>query len=73
MQADAALRHAVDEAIAASAQTRRLRAAGRSAYLAGLDTAQTENAAAAAVANSEARLASDQIALFLALGGGWRP
>jgi hypothetical protein len=27
----------------------------------------------AAVANSEARLASNQITLFLALGGGWRP
>jgi NodT family efflux transporter outer membrane factor (OMF) lipoprotein len=68
----ATLTAARDEAATAEAQARRLRAAGRSPYLTGLDAQRTLAAAQSALADSDGQVAADQVKLFLALGGGWR-
>jgi outer membrane protein TolC len=47
--------------------------AGASTYLDLLTTEQSLVAADAAVAASDGALVQDQIAVFKALGGGWRP
>jgi NodT family efflux transporter outer membrane factor (OMF) lipoprotein len=70
---NATLAAARDEAATAEAQARRLRAAGRSPYLTGLDAQRTLAAAQSALAESDGKVAADQVTLFLALGGGWRP
>ena len=59
-QADAALKDA-----------RRLQAAGRTGALATLDAERTLAATQSALAASRAQIALDQVAVFLALGGGW--
>jgi outer membrane protein TolC len=69
-------RHAaLDEALAsartASDQARRLREAGRAAIINDIGGRQGVIGAEAAVLNSRAEIANDQINLFLALGGGW--
>ena len=48
-----------------------LQAAGRTDSLNTLDAERTLAAAEAAVAASKSEIANDQVALFLALGGGW--
>lgn len=61
------------DAAARAAELERLRLrAGRSDSLAVLDAERTLAAAEAALADSDARLVSDQIDLFRALGGGWQ-
>lgn len=52
-------------------ESERLYANGKTGYLNSLDAQRTLANADTALAASEASLVSDQIALFLALGGGW--
>jgi NodT family efflux transporter outer membrane factor (OMF) lipoprotein len=68
---NAALKTARDESALASEQSHRLYQYGRTDFLSVLDADRTLAATDAAWAASDAALASDQIALFLALGGGW--
>ena len=55
----------------ATADIERLRRAGRSPLSAHLGAEQGTISAKAAVSEGKARLANDQVDLFLALGGGW--
>ena len=68
---NAALKTARDESAQASEQSHRLYQYGRTDFLSVLDADRTLAATDAAWAASDAQLAGDQIALFLALGGGW--
>jgi outer membrane protein TolC len=45
--------------------------AGRTDFLTTLDTQRTLASAESSLALSEAQLSTDQVNLFLALGGGW--
>jgi outer membrane protein TolC len=67
----AALQAARDQSALASRQAARLYRLGRSDFLTTLDAERTLASSEAAVAASAARLAADQVSLFLALGGGW--
>jgi NodT family efflux transporter outer membrane factor (OMF) lipoprotein len=60
-----------DQAASALADARRLQAAGRTGSLATLDAERTLAAAQSALAATRAQIADDQVAVFLALGGGW--
>jgi len=51
--------------------TERLFAAGRSGYLPVLEATRTQIATEQAAAAADSKLAADQVAVFLALGGGW--
>lgn len=66
-----ALKTARDESARASAQSQQLYRYGRIDFLSALDSERTLAASDAALAESDAQLTTDQIALFLALGGGW--
>ncbi|WP_428332554.1 efflux transporter outer membrane subunit [Novosphingobium sp.] len=65
----------LDQALASAAQetadTQRLRAAGRSPLAASIGAAQSTLVARAAQANAREAIAMDQVNVFLALGGGW--
>jgi NodT family efflux transporter outer membrane factor (OMF) lipoprotein len=67
----AALRDARDKATRASRDAQTLFRAGRTGFLPTLDAQRTEIAAEQSLAAAESRLATDQVQLFLALGGGW--
>jgi outer membrane protein TolC len=71
LKRNAELRAARDEAAQAHQQVQRLYRAGRSPYLAALDSRRTLTAAEAALAASDGQIADDQVTLFLVLGGGW--
>lgn len=62
---------AAAQARSAYADAQRLQAAGRSGALATLDAERTLASTDAALAAIRAQLAQDQVAIFLALGGGW--
>jgi len=68
---NAALKAARDQSALASNQAGRLYRFGRTDFLTTLDAERTLASTEAAVAASEAALATDQVTLFLALGGGW--
>ncbi|KRC86143.1 RND transporter [Achromobacter sp. Root83] len=68
---DTALRAARDQSAEAAAQARRLFQYGKTDYLTVLDADRTLATNESALAASQAELSGDQIALFLALGGGW--
>lgn len=68
---NAALKAARDQSALASRQASTLYRFGRTDFLTTLDAERTLAASEAAVAASNAALASDQVVLFLALGGGW--
>ncbi|MYM28601.1 efflux transporter outer membrane subunit [Duganella sp. CY15W] len=68
---NAALKTARDQSALASEQSHRLYQYGRTDFLTVLDADRTLAATDAAWAASDAALASGQVALFLALGGGW--
>jgi len=68
---DTALRAARDQSAEAASQARRLFQYGKTDYLTVLDAERTLASNESALAASQADLSSDQIALFLALGGGW--
>jgi len=67
-----ALREAQRQAGIAADQSRRLYQAGRQPYMDSLDADRSMADADMTLAKAEAALASDQIHLFLALGGGWQ-
>ena len=71
LQRQAALKAARDQAALAETQAQTLYRAGKSPYLAGLDAQRTLASAEAALATSDSQVATDQVNLFLALGGGW--
>ncbi|HEV7619963.1 MAG TPA: TolC family protein [Burkholderiaceae bacterium] len=68
---NASLKAARDQSAIASQQARTLYQYGRTDFLTTLDTDRTLAVAESALAASDAQLATDQVALFLALGGGW--
>ncbi|MFU1983601.1 efflux transporter outer membrane subunit [Bordetella hinzii] len=68
---DAALRAARDQSALAARQARQLFQLGKTDYLTVLDAERTLASNESALAASQASLSTDQIALFLALGGGW--
>lgn len=72
LQRNRALRAARDQARLADQQADTLYKAGRAPYLTGLDARRTLTQAEAALAASDSQVADDQVALFLALGGGWK-
>ena len=67
----AALQSARDESATVADQARRLYRSGRTGYLDALDAERALASSEATLAASDADLADDQVALFLALGGGW--
>ena len=67
----AALTAARDQDALASAPARTLFRVGRTDFLTTLDADRTLAAAEGSLARSEAQLSSDQVNLFMALGGGW--
>jgi len=69
---DAALRAARDQSALAASQAEQLFHAGKTDYLTVLDAQRTLASNESALAASQAALSDDQIALFLALGGGWQ-
>lgn len=72
LERNMALRAAYDAAQKAVAQTQRLYRAGRESSLAVLDAQRTLAVTQSALAVSDVALASDQVTVFLALGGGWQ-
>ncbi len=70
---DTALRAARDQSAEAASQARRLFQYGKTDYLTVLDAERTLASNESALAASQAELSNDQIAVFLALGGGWEP
>jgi outer membrane protein TolC len=68
----AALARARDSAAVSAAQAGKLFRFGRGDFLSLLEGQSSLAQAEAAHAAAEARLVDDQIALFMALGGGWR-
>jgi NodT family efflux transporter outer membrane factor (OMF) lipoprotein len=68
---NAALKASRDQSALASEQADKLYRFGRVDFLTKLDADRVLAAADSAVAASDAQLAADQVALFLALGGGW--
>jgi NodT family efflux transporter outer membrane factor (OMF) lipoprotein len=68
---NASLKAARDQSALASQQAGMLFRYGRTDFLTTLDADRTLANAESALAASDAQLASDQVTLFLALGGGW--
>jgi NodT family efflux transporter outer membrane factor (OMF) lipoprotein len=68
---NASLTRARDQSALASQQTLTLYRAGRTDFLTTLDAQRTLAGAESALTASDAQLVTDQVALFLALGGGW--
>jgi NodT family efflux transporter outer membrane factor (OMF) lipoprotein len=68
---NAALTASRDQSALAASQADKLYRYGRTDFLTKLDADRTLAAADSAVAASSAQLANDQVAVFLALGGGW--
>jgi NodT family efflux transporter outer membrane factor (OMF) lipoprotein len=68
----ASLRAARDHDVAVAAQTAELRRGGRISALVALDAERTSANAEQALAAAETETSQDQIAIFLALGGGWQ-
>lgn len=71
LQEQTALQDAYGRAQKISDDNHRLYAAGHAPYLVQVDAQRGVAAAQAALAASRARVALDQVHLFLALGGGW--
>ncbi len=67
----ASLRASRDEASTVAEQARRMYRGGKVGYLDALDAERSLAASEAALAASDAELVTDQVTLFLALGGGW--
>ena len=71
LERHAALSAARDQSAVVARQTHSLYANGKTAQLDALDAQRTLAASDAALATSAALLAEDQVAVFMALGGGW--
>jgi NodT family efflux transporter outer membrane factor (OMF) lipoprotein len=68
---NAALKASRDQSALAADQADKLYRFGRADFLTKLDADRSLASAESAVASSDTQLATDQVALFLALGGGW--
>ncbi|MEW9585794.1 TolC family protein [Paraburkholderia sp. DGU8] len=66
------LREARDQTSAVAREQRRLYQGGRVPYLLSLDADRTLANAQAALAESNAQIAYDQVRVFQSLGGGWQ-
>jgi len=66
-----ALTRARDDSAQVARQAQRLYVSGRSAYLDTLDAQRSLATAEASLAAAQARVAQEQVAVFMALGGGW--
>ncbi|MDQ7954990.1 MAG: efflux transporter outer membrane subunit [Pseudomonadota bacterium] len=66
-----ALERARDDSAQVARQAQRLYAGGRTAYLDSLDAQRSLAAAEASLAAAQTRVAQEQVAVFMALGGGW--
>jgi NodT family efflux transporter outer membrane factor (OMF) lipoprotein len=71
LERDATLRAARERSLAALTDMRTLEAAGRATRLQTLDAERALAALDNALIASQAQIAADQVAVFLALGGGW--
>ena len=71
LQREDSTRRARDEAERAVRDSERLQSAGRATLLAVIDSQRSYAASEQTLAQLETALAEDQVALFLALGGGW--
>ena len=71
LQREDSTRLARDEAERAVRDSERLESAGRATSLAVIDSQRTYATSEQALAQLETALAQDQVAVFLALGGGW--
>jgi outer membrane protein TolC len=71
LERDANIRAVRDRAAQAMTDAQSLEAAGRATSLETLDAERTLVAAESAVTASQAQIVADQVAVFLALGGGW--
>lgn len=71
LQREDSTRQARDEAERAVRDSERLQGAGRATSLAVIDAQRAYAASEQALAQLETALAQDQVAVFLALGGGW--
>jgi len=71
LERQASLTAARNQASSALSDARRLQAAGRTGALSTLDAERTLAATESALASARAQIAQDQVAVFLALGGGW--
>ncbi|WP_295522488.1 efflux transporter outer membrane subunit [uncultured Pseudacidovorax sp.] len=66
-----ALKHARDDSAQVASQAQRLYVGGRSAYLDTLDAQRSLASAESSLAAAQTRVAQEQVAVFMALGGGW--
>jgi outer membrane protein, multidrug efflux system len=71
LQREDSTRRARDEADRAVLDSERLQGAGRATSLAVIDSQRAYATAEQTLAQLETALADDQVAVFLALGGGW--
>jgi NodT family efflux transporter outer membrane factor (OMF) lipoprotein len=71
LEKEASVKAARDDAAKAAEEAQRLQVNGRATSLAVVDAQRTLAAAEQALAQISAAIASDQVAVFLALGGGW--
>jgi multidrug efflux system outer membrane protein len=68
---NAALKAARDQSALAAQQAGTLYRYGRTDFLTTLDAQRSLASAESALTSSDAQVAADQVALFMALGGGW--
>lgn len=73
LERHAALTAARDQHATVAKQARLLYVSGKTGQLEALDAERALATSEAALATSAAQLADDQIAVFMALGGGWEP
>ena len=71
LQREDSTRSARDEAERAVRDSERLQSSGRATSLAVIDSQRTYAASEQTLAQLETAIAEDQVAVFLALGGGW--
>jgi len=71
LQREDTTRKARDEAERAVRESERLQATGRATALAVIDAQRAYAASEETLAQLETAIAQDQVAVFLALGGGW--
>jgi len=73
LEREASTRMARDDAAAVVQQAQRLQLGGRATSLDVVDAQRTLASAEQTLAQLESQISADQVAVFLALGGGWEP